>query len=226
VDREEQRKTAGGVMLDWYTGMETDIDHDVHIHENEGFWFDFDLDCQKPLPDGRLRLDYLQEEVDPDNLRVFQHFLIENMVLKSVDGTVRLASSDCKASPAIDLALYKNDDAVERLAKAIQLVRRIAARLSDWYVQELFPGPEVNTLAELKEYIKRWSVYGHHAGGTAKMGQIDDPMAVLDSKLQVRGIGRLRVCDASVFPYLPCYNPSRAIYMVAEKCADIIKEEW
>ncbi len=52
--------------------------------------------------------------------------------------------------------------------------------------------------------------------GTAKMGKPTDPMAVVNSQLQVVGVESLRVCDASVFPEIPSYNTSRTSYVVGE----------
>ena len=64
---------------------------------------------------------------------------------------------------------------------------------------------------------------GYHPAGTCKMGHDDDPMAVLDSELRVRGVKNLRVADASVMPLLMCGHPQMACYAIGEKAADLIK---
>lgn len=62
---------------------------------------------------------------------------------------------------------------------------------------EVWPGPKVNTEAELKQFIKD-EAWGHHASCTCPIGADDDPKAVLDTNFRVRGVDGLRVVDASV----------------------------
>ncbi|XP_046386356.1 glucose dehydrogenase [FAD, quinone]-like [Ischnura elegans] len=66
----------------------------------------------------------------------------------------------------------------------------------------------------------------NHQSGTAKMGADDDKDAVVDSQLRVRVLPNLRVADASIFPQVPNGNPIPAVIMVAERCADFIKQAY
>ena len=66
-------------------------------------------------------------------------------------------------------------------------------------------------------------IAGYHPAGTCKMGKRDDPMAVVDEQLRVRGVDNLRVVDASIMPTLMGGHPQMAVYAVAEKAADMIK---
>jgi len=87
---------------------------------------------------------------------------------------------------------------------------------------EIIPGPEYQTEAELSEWVRDTS-WGHHACCTAKIGDDDDPLAVLDFKSFVYvGTERLRVVDASVFPRIPGYYIQTPIYMISEKAAAVI----
>ena len=68
------------------------------------------------------------------------------------------------------------------------------------------------------------NISGYHPAGTCKMGNDDDHMAVVDAQLRVRGVDNLRVVDASIMPTLMGGHPQMAVYAIAEKAADMIKE--
>jgi choline dehydrogenase len=88
-------------------------------------------------------------------------------------------------------------------------------------VSEVLPGDDVQTEEEIHDYIKN-TAWGHHASCTCPIGTDSDPMAVLDSNFQVRGVTGLRVVDASVYPRIPGTFTAVSTYMVAEKAADVI----
>lgn len=67
---------------------------------------------------------------------------------------------------------------------------------------------------------------GYHGAGTCAMGKADDPKAVLDNKLRVRGVAGLRVADTSVMPTLHGGHTQMPAYGIGERCADFIKETW
>lgn len=66
---------------------------------------------------------------------------------------------------------------------------------------------------------------GYHPAGTCKMGRSDDPSAVLDERLRVRGVQGLRVADTSVMPTLNQGHTQLPAYAIGEKCASLIKED-
>ena len=229
ADTQEQKETSGGVVIDWYSGIPSDIDHDLHIHCSEGFFYDFDFESNRPLPDGKSRGDYFPSQTDPYHpnfLKVYQNFLVENLRPSRADGTIRLASSDPTVPPSFNLSLYTDDEGCRRMANGFLICRRIAANLQKYYIREVFPGPNYQTVDQLTEYVKRWSSIGHHISGTVRMGLPNDPMAVVDSELRVIGVPNLRVVDNSIYPapWLHGYNVSRSAYLAGEMAAMFMTE--
>lgn len=75
-------------------------------------------------------------------------------------------------------------------------------------------------------YIRHFSYTIYHYSGTCKMGQSSDKSAVVDSRLRVIGMKNLRVADASIMPEIVSGHPNAAVFMIAEKAADMIKQDW
>jgi choline dehydrogenase len=141
-------------------------------------------------------------------------------------GTVKLRSADPRDTPLINFHYFEegSDTAGEDLASVadgVQLIRRMNADIADISQGEFFPGAQVKSRSEIKQYI-RDEAWGHHASCTCKMGPASDPMAVVDSEFRVHGTSNLRVVDASVFPRIPGYFILMPIYMISEKASDVI----
>ncbi|OZE31630.1 MULTISPECIES: GMC family oxidoreductase [unclassified Rhodococcus (in: high G+C Gram-positive bacteria)] len=142
-------------------------------------------------------------------------------------GTVRLRSRDFRDRAKVDPRYFTDsdghDDAV--MLAGLKLARRIAADgpLAGWIERELAPGPDAVTDDDLLDYVHKTHNTVYHPAGTARMGSVDDTMAVLDPELRVKGIAHLRVVDASAMPKLPYVNPNITVMTMAEKCADLIR---
>ena len=95
--------------------------------------------------------------------------------------------------------------------------------LVEWRGREIYPGEDVKTDEQIAEYARSSVVSYHHQNGTCKMGI--DSLAVVTPRLKVRGVKRLRVVDASIFPFVMAGNTNAPTIMVAEKAADMIKED-
>jgi choline dehydrogenase len=145
-------------------------------------------------------------------------------------GTVGLSSIDTADNPIVDIAWIQDPRDVAVGVAALKRCREIAnttsfrtARIGN---DEVLPGYEVSSDAELEEQVRRMAQSVYHAAGTNAMGVRGDPMAVVDFKARVFGVDRLRVVDASVFPVLVPGHPQATVYRLAEKIAADIKSAW
>ncbi len=111
------------------------------------------------------------------------------------------------------------------MIEAAKLSRRILAQpaFAPFRGEELFPGPSVQSDAQIAEFIRRKAESIYHPVGTCRMGANDDPDAVVDSYCRVRGVQNLRVIDASVMPKLIGGNTNAPTIMIAERAADLIR---
>ena len=141
-------------------------------------------------------------------------------------GRVKITSADPAGAPSIDYRYFTDagghDEAV--LIAGIRLARRVAATapMANWLVREVFPGPDVQSDDELSEALRATHQTVYHVSGTCRMGADDDPLAVCDSRLRVRGVRGLRIVDASVFPTIPSVNPVGTIMAVAEHASAML----
>lgn len=140
-------------------------------------------------------------------------------------GTVTLQSADPLDMPEItfnyfDTGVGDYDADLTALYEAVELARDAFDRQLV-NITEVLPGADVQSKKDIETYVKD-GAWGHHASCTCPIGADDDPMAVLDSKFQVRGVSGLRVVDASVYPKIPGTFTAVSTYMVAEKAADEI----
>lgn len=154
--------------------------------------------------------------------------LTPNVMRARSEGVVRLRSLDPSTPPLIDFRYFTDPDGYDDrvITEGVKLARAIAGQpaLRPWVKRELAPGPNVRTDEEISEYARRTANTVYHPAGTCRMGAADDPRAVVDPQLRVRGVGRLRVADASVFPTMIGTNPCITCMMIGEKCADLVKE--
>jgi choline dehydrogenase-like flavoprotein len=144
-------------------------------------------------------------------------------------GTVRLRSREPASAPLIR-PNYLSTDADRRVAAdSLRVARRVAAQpaLRPYRPEEVLPGPQVGDEDEAA-LVKAAGDIGttiFHPVGTAKMGRNTDPMAVVDARLRLIGIERLRVVDASVMPTITSGNTNSPTMMIAEKGAGMILED-
>ena len=138
-------------------------------------------------------------------------------------GWIKLRSADPADKPRILTGSLSEPEDVQALVAGMKIAREIAAAepLAEAKGREIFPGDGVDTEDDLAADLRRRVELLYHPVGTCKMGSGDD--AVVDAELRVRGIGNLRVADASVMPVIPGGNTNAAAIMIGERAADLIR---
>ena len=142
-------------------------------------------------------------------------------------GYVRIRSRDPLMEPVVQPNYLSSSEDLDVLVKGVRLARSIfsAPALQPYRDQETFPGSDVESDEEIKEFIRNFGVSSYHLNGTAKMGPASDPMAVVDPQLRVHGVAGLRVIDSSVMPHITSSNICAPTMMIAEKGADLILDQ-
>jgi choline dehydrogenase-like flavoprotein len=139
-------------------------------------------------------------------------------------GSLRLASSDPAKAPLIDPRFLEDPEDVLLLLTAIRKCREICAHpaMADHLAEELTPGAQRSSDAELVEEIRLRATTVYHPVGTCRMGL--DEMAVVDPKLKVRGVEGLRIADASIMPQITGGNTNAPSMMIGERAAAWIQD--
>ncbi len=140
-------------------------------------------------------------------------------------GTVRLASADPFAPPAVLFDYLRTDYDIQAALAGIRLVRRIAEQpaLRPYIVAEIVPGSAITSDADLLDYVRRTGVSNQHPTSSCAMGT--GPNTVVDPRLRVHGIAGLRVADASIMPVAVGGNTNAPTIMIGEKAAAMILED-
>lgn len=155
--------------------------------------------------------------------------LAPNVAKPRSRGRVWITSPEPDARPSIDYGSFTDPEGRDErmLVEGVRLARRVAAAepLATHLVREVFPGPEVQSDEALSAVLRETHQTVYHVSCTARMGADGDQMAVLDSRLRVRGVEGLRVVDASVFPTITALNPVGMIMTIAERAAAFLLED-
>ena len=140
-------------------------------------------------------------------------------------GHVRIKTSQPEEYPAITLNYLSTEEDRKIAVDGIKFTRRIMAAkaLDKFKPLEWKPGPEVTTEEELYKAAGDLGTTIFHPVGSCKMG--NDAMAVVNEKLQVHGVERLRVIDASIMPRITSGNTNAPTVMIAEKGAEFILKD-
>lgn len=137
-------------------------------------------------------------------------------------GSLKLASDNPQQPIKIFANYLSESQDLKYMKKGFEIQRKIfsSAAFDEYRQPEIFPGNEVQSDAEIEQFIRNKAETIYHPVGTCKMG--NDEMAVVDNKLKVHGIKNLRVVDASIMPNLVSGNTNAPTIMIAEKISDEI----
>jgi choline dehydrogenase len=140
-------------------------------------------------------------------------------------GTVRLRSGNPLERPLINFHYFGEGNCaadldLDAIVTGIKVGRKVIDALGDLVAEEEVPGRHLYADDQLRRHVED-NAWGHHACGTCAM-KPEDQGGVVDSEFRVHGVRNLRIVDASIFPRIPGYFIVTAVYMIAEKAADVL----
>ena len=142
-------------------------------------------------------------------------------------GFVRLRSADPDDMPLVSPNLLADPDDQRTMIEGQRFFMRAleTGPLKDRIAEIKIPDPKDRSDDAILAHCRRFVKTNYHPSGTARMGPANDPSAVLDSRLNVRGIDNLRVCDLSAMPDINAGNTNAPAMMIGSRCADFISGE-
>lgn len=143
-------------------------------------------------------------------------------------GEITLRSSNPSDSAVIDPHYLEHEHDQKVMIAGVKKAREILAtsEFTQYQSREIGPGPDAQSDEEILAFIRKRSETIYHPIGTCRMGKVEDPNTVVDPELKVKGIKGLRVVDASVMPSLISGNTNAPTIMIAERAADLIKQDY
>jgi choline dehydrogenase len=183
---------------------------------------------EQPWPNVEYHVQPLSLDAFGEPLHPFNAFTASVCNLNPTSrGTVRIRSARFEDAPAIAPNYLSTPEDRQVAADSLRLTRKIVAQpaLAQFKPEEFRPGVQYQSDEELARLAGDIATTIFHPVGTTKMGRDDDPMAVLDSQLRVRGIAGLRVVDAGAMPTITSGNTNSPTLMMAEKAAEWLLRE-
>lgn len=139
-------------------------------------------------------------------------------------GSVSLRSADPAAPPKIEHRLLGDEDDAAQLVEGLEIARKIMGQpaIAPHVITEIRPGAAAGSREALRGYIGAATIPMFHPVGTAKMGAVDDPLAVVGPDCALRGVSGLWVADASIMPTIPQGNTNATAIMIGERASDLV----
>jgi choline oxidase len=188
-------------------------------------------DAQWPDIELQLGPELFEQQTAPSGYPSAPHGFTVYMTVNRArsEGSVRLRSREPEAEALIDAGYFTDQDGYDLrvMIEGIRFARRLFASsaLSSWIDHELAPGPSLSSGDELASYVRETTTTGYHPAGTCKMGKANDLHAVVDPSLRVRGIGGLRIADASIMPTMVSVNIAATCMMIGHRAAQLVADD-
>jgi choline dehydrogenase len=185
-------------------------------------------DPSQPYPNIEYHVQPLSLDAFGEPLHSFPAFTASVCNLNPTSrGTVQVRSPRFEDAPAIAPQYLSTEEDRKVAADSLRVTRRIVAQgaMAKYQPEEWKPGVQYQSDEDLARLAGDIATTIFHPVGTTKMGRDDDPMAVLDSRLRVRGIAGLRVVDAGAMPTITSGNTNSPTLMLAEKAAEWIRTD-
>jgi choline dehydrogenase len=179
-------------------------------------------DPTQPWPNIEYHVQPLSLDAFGEPLHSFNAFTASVCNLNPTSrGSIRIRSNRFEDAPAIAPNYLSTAEDRKVAADSLRVTRRIVAQpaLAKYQPEEWKPGTQYQSDEDLARLAGDIATTIFHPVGTTRMGRADDPMAVVDSQLRVRGIRGLRVADAGVMPTITSGNTNSPTLMIAEKAA-------
>ena len=183
----------------------------------------FRTDPALPSPDVQAHFIIFSSDKSGATLHRFPGFIASICQLRPESrGFVRIKSADARAAPAIQPRYFSAAADREVMLAGMKLLRNIMGQpaMRRYIAEERYPGEACVSDHDLLAYARATGTTIFHPTSTCRMGS--DLTAVVDERLRVRGLERLRVVDGSIMPTVVSGNTNAAIVMIAEKGADMI----
>ena len=193
---------------------------------NQGGAFMRALPHEAITPDIQFHVATLSADMAGGKVHPYSGFTLSVCQLRPQSrGTIRIRSSDPLDPPEIQPNYLAHGQDRRTIVAGVRAARAIAAStpMRPYVLREVKPGPDANSDDELLEFCRDHGATIFHPAGTCRMGS--DPSAVVDTRLRVNGVSGLRVVDCSVMPTLVSGNTHAAAVMLAEKAADLIRDD-
>ena len=185
-------------------------------------------DPSQPYPNIEYHVQPLSLDAFGEPLHGFPAFTASVCNLNPTSrGTVQVRSSRFEDAPAIAPQYLSTEEDRKVAADSLRVTRRIVAQgaMAKYQPEEWKPGVQYQSDEDLARLAGDIATTIFHPVGTTQMGRDGDPLAVLDSRLRVRGIAGLRVVDAGAMPTITSGNTNAPTLMLAEKAAEWIRAD-
>ena len=174
-------------------------------------------------PDIQFHMQPLSADKPGEGVHDFSAFTASVCQLRPESrGEINITSKDAREYPSIQPNYLSTELDLRTAVNGLKVARKItsAPSMAPHIIDEYVPGYQFETDEQLAEAVRKYSQTIYHPVGTCKMG--NDATAVVDDELKVRGIGKLRVVDASIMPEIVSGNTNAPAIMIAEKACDMI----